>query len=61
MKYSYTQQNSQGMVEETEHYVDEVNIVNEPRKILEDIGNIIGHVMGDGYPARERTNAPPLI
>ncbi len=51
MKYIYTQQNSQGMVEENEHYVDEVNIVNEPRRILEDIGSIIGHVTGDGYPA----------
>jgi hypothetical protein len=39
----------------TEHYVDEINIINELRQIVEDLATIVGQVkLGDGqYPADE--------
>ena len=50
--HKYTQANVSGRVT-TEHYVDEINIINEVRQILEDLAIAIGQVkLGDGnYPA----------
>jgi len=50
----YTQQSAGGgRVAAGTDYVDEINIVNELRKIVEDLATIIGQVkLGDGnYPA----------
>ena len=50
----FTQQSAgAGRVAATLDYVDEINIVNELRKIVEDLATIIGQVkLGDGqYPA----------
>ena len=52
--HKYTQQSAgSGRVAAGLDYVDEINIVNELRKIVEDLATIIGQVkLGDGqYPA----------
>ena len=52
--HKYSQESAGGgRVAATLDYVDEINIVNELRKIVEDLATIIGQVkLGDGqYPA----------
>ena len=51
-KHHYTQQDTSARVT-TGHYVDEINIINEARQILEDLAIIVGQLkLGDGnYPA----------
>ena len=52
--HKYTQESAGGgRVAPGDDYVDEINIVNELRKIVEDLATIIGQVkLGDGqYPA----------
>jgi hypothetical protein len=50
--HKYTQADTTGRVT-TEHYVDEINIINELRQIAEDLAIIVGQSkLGDGnYPA----------
>lgn len=51
-KHKYTQGDASSRVT-TSHYVDEINIINELRQIVEDLAIIVGQVkLGDGqYPA----------
>lgn len=56
--HKYTQESAgSGRVAADLDYVDEINIVNELRKIIEDLATIIGQVkLGDGqYPADQST------
>ncbi len=52
-QHKYTQQSGTGSKVSTSDYVDEINIVNEQRQILEDLAIITGQLkLGDGnYPA----------
>ena len=52
-KHKFTQEDINGRVIAGTHHVDEVNIINELRKILEDLAVIVGQAkLGDGnYPA----------
>lgn len=56
--HKYTQESAgSGRVAAGQDYVDEINIVNELRKIVEDIATIVGQIkLGDGqYPADQST------